>query len=143
MAKITKEIDCIIFERTACFGACPVYRAVVHSNGLVEYWGIEYVARKGYYRWKIEPEKVDQVTELAEKIIQLMNRYENQIQQGKKRREIWTDNPWCIITVNYKDGSIRYVEHYHGEVSAPKRLKTMENRIDRIIHTDRFVGTKQ
>lgn len=36
--------------RSPCFGECPVYDAVLHSTGLVEYTGRLYVTRVGDYR---------------------------------------------------------------------------------------------
>lgn len=36
--------------RSACFGECPVYDAIVHASGLVEYTGLLYVSRIGDHR---------------------------------------------------------------------------------------------
>lgn len=40
-------------ERSPCFGECPVYAAVIHSTGLVEYTGRMYVKRIGDHRGQV------------------------------------------------------------------------------------------
>ena len=40
-------------ERTACFGECPVYTAVIHATGLVEYQGDWHVDRLGEHRGRV------------------------------------------------------------------------------------------
>lgn len=40
-------------ERSPCFGECPVYTALIHSTGLVEYEGRMYVERLGNHRGKV------------------------------------------------------------------------------------------
>jgi hypothetical protein len=39
--------------RSPCFGVCPVYDAVLHSTGLVEYSGRMYVPRVGNHRGQV------------------------------------------------------------------------------------------
>ena len=40
-------------ERSPCFGECPVYAAVLHASGLVEYTGHEYVDLLGDHRRRV------------------------------------------------------------------------------------------
>ena len=39
--------------RSPCFGECPVYDAVIHATGLVEYTGRMYVPRLGDHRGQV------------------------------------------------------------------------------------------
>ena len=40
--------------RSPCFGECPVYDAVIHASGLVEYTGRMYVPKLGDHRGRAE-----------------------------------------------------------------------------------------
>ena len=40
-------------SRSPCFGECPVYDAVIHASGLVEYTGHIHVKRIGDHRGRI------------------------------------------------------------------------------------------
>lgn len=44
-------------ERTACFGSCPVYMCVIHSDGKVQYHGEAHVDRIGEWETSIDPYK--------------------------------------------------------------------------------------
>jgi hypothetical protein len=48
-------------ERTACFGMCPIYGVLLHSDGLVEWIGMESVLRVGYCKSKVSAETVASV----------------------------------------------------------------------------------
>lgn len=38
------------FDKTACFGTCPVYQVRFYSNGRVTWYGRRYVERMGWYQ---------------------------------------------------------------------------------------------
>lgn len=40
-------------ERSPCFGDCPVYTALIHVSGLIEYQGRMYVERLGEHRGRV------------------------------------------------------------------------------------------
>jgi hypothetical protein len=46
-------ITLVGLERSPCFGECPVYTALIHADGLVEYQGRLYVERLGDHRGKV------------------------------------------------------------------------------------------
>lgn len=46
-------ITLVGLERSPCFGECPVYTALIHKSGLVEYQGRMYVERLGEHRGKV------------------------------------------------------------------------------------------
>jgi hypothetical protein len=45
------------FERTACFGTCPVYVVRISGNGKLTYKGKEFSQPKGEYEVQISPEE--------------------------------------------------------------------------------------
>ncbi|MDL1971244.1 MAG: DUF6438 domain-containing protein [Candidatus Desulfofervidaceae bacterium] len=132
--------DYITLERTSCFGCCPVYKIKVYNSGLVEWEGIDFVARKGKDRWHIAPEKAKKAAEIAEKIIVLLEEHERLIKVGEKELRIVTDCSSCEVAIKYKNGRVKSVEHYHGDMGAPKELERLENEIDRVVGTEEWVG---
>jgi (2Fe-2S) ferredoxin len=122
----------ITLERTACFGACPVYRLTIYGNGRVVYEGIQFVRTKGIIETTIGEDSVRQlVSEFQEAdYFALKDSYEQRMA---------TDMPSAItsLTVN---GRKKTVSHYHGDSSAPKKLTELENRIDDIVSSDQWVA---
>jgi len=53
-----------------------------------------------------------------------------------------TDMPSATITYRAPDGGMRKIEHYHGCEKAPDWLYSVENEIDAILETDRWIGRK-
>lgn len=50
------ESTVIKFERTACFGTCPVYEVVIRGDGSLTYTGKEFAQPKGIFKAQISPE---------------------------------------------------------------------------------------
>ena len=132
--------DYITLEKTPCFGCCPVYKIKVYSPGLVEWEGIDFVARKGKGSWYIAPEKAKKVAEIAEKIIALLEKHKRLIKTGEKELQFVTDCSSCEVTIKYRDGQYKCADHYHGDMSTPKELERLENKIDRVVGTEKWVG---
>jgi hypothetical protein len=49
----THGIVLVGVARSPCFGECPVYDAIIHASGIVEYTGRMYVPRIGDYRGRV------------------------------------------------------------------------------------------
>jgi hypothetical protein len=52
-----------------------------------------------------------------------------------------TDNPTALIELSTSAGH-HIVEHYHGDDSAPRLLTWMEDRIDEVAGTDKWLGKR-
>jgi hypothetical protein len=50
-----------------------------------------------------------------------------------------TDMPSAITSMTI-NGKKKTVSHYHGDFSAPKQLTELEDRIDEIVTTDKWVN---
>jgi hypothetical protein len=50
--------------------------------------------------------------------------------------------PSATITYRRLDGKTRKIEHYHGCEKAPDWLYSVENEIDTILETERWIGRK-
>src|SRR5262245_18133867 len=53
----------ITLERTACFGACPVYSVSIFDDGTVNYNGGDFVSVTGEQTYQIDPETVRQMVQ--------------------------------------------------------------------------------
>lgn len=55
----------VYYERTHCFGTCPVFRFSASQDGACEYEGINFVDRIGKHQGTIDPQKVKAIETLA------------------------------------------------------------------------------
>lgn len=55
----------IYYERTHCFGTCPVFRFTALADGSCTYEGINFVDRIGTHTGSVEPAKVQAISALA------------------------------------------------------------------------------
>lgn len=53
------------YERTPCFGQCPVYKVRIYSNGFARYEGINFVEKIGHYAAQLDSA---QLAELKKRI---------------------------------------------------------------------------
>ncbi|MFC1670936.1 DUF6438 domain-containing protein [Spirochaetota bacterium] len=122
-------------ERTMCYGTCPVYTVSVDDNGNIEYYGEMFVSKAGSHKWKV-PKKT--VTALNK----LLTRYKFLSFKNSYTEYNATDMPSAIITIKTDDGKKKRVEHYHGDFNAPEELNEIEDSIDCLLGTDRYVYSK-
>jgi hypothetical protein len=55
----------IYYQRTHCFGTCPVFRFTALADGSCTYEGINFVDRIGTHTGRVEPGKVKAISALA------------------------------------------------------------------------------
>ena len=122
----------ITLERTACFGTCPIYILTIYGDGTVVYEGISFVKVEGVITTSISEDKIKQLVSEFQKIdyFSLKDNYEEHNA---------TDMP-STITSYTVDGKKKTVSHYHGDLSAPKQLAELENRIDGIVNSHQWVN---
>jgi hypothetical protein len=51
-----------------------------------------------------------------------------------------TCQAYCDIQVEYQDGSVKSVHHYHGDFSAPDALEYLEHKLDELIEAAPYIG---
>lgn len=118
----------IKLERTACFGACPVYIVTIDARGTVTYHGTQFVRIVGRQTDRVPVSRVAALVETVDRI-----RF---FELDDKYRQLITDLPTTFVTVT-RDGRSKVIEDYFG---APTPLKDFERQIDDIARTARWIG---
>ena len=114
------------FEKTACFGFCPVYEFSLYSNGIACYNGKHFVKKEGKTYGLFKEKLWKEIKSKAENIqfISFSNNYPIESQN-----EI-PDLAKTIISLNFY-GQIKTITDSH---SAPKELKGLEDFIENAIN---------
>lgn len=122
----------ITLERTMCFGTCPVYTVTVYGDGKVIFEGQKYVKVTGRRTARISPQQVRQLIAEFDKAhyFALQDRY-----YAPNSR---TDFPSAITSITI-GARTKTVDHYLGDSSAPPALTNLEDKIDAIVNTKRWI----
>jgi len=117
----------ITLERTACFGFCPAYRVSLREDGTVTYEGTQHVKVPGKQTWRIDPAAVRALArEMRDAgFFELQDQY----------RAMMTDHP-TVYTSLSTGGRTKKVMNY---VAGPQKLKDLEERIDQVAGTQKYV----
>jgi hypothetical protein len=125
------EYVIITLERTACFGTCPVYSLTIRGEGTVVYEGKDHVEIKGKVETTITQDQIDELISEFEKVDYFAL-------EGSYTARTITDAPTVITSISI-DGKTKTIEHYHGDFSAPEKLRELEDRIDEIVDSDQWI----
>jgi hypothetical protein len=122
----------ITLARGTCYGFCPGYRLTITGDGTVKYEGYNYVRVCGTQIGKIDVDKVVGLVALFEKFDFFAFRDYEEV--------FYHDSPtyWISLTI---DGRTKQVAHYNGDITSPTRLSILENRIDELSGSEKWVGT--
>lgn len=131
----------ISLERTPCFGTCPVYTVSVSPAGQVTFQGRAHVRLLGTATGQIPPRRVDSLLVELEKAgyFRFASRYA--ASEAACGRYV-TDLPVAITRVSLS-GRTKRIEHDHGCGAAPAALAVLEKRIDEVLGSDQWIGTKK
>jgi hypothetical protein len=121
-AQDSKPNVAITLERTACFGACPVYTITIYDNGDVVYNGKNFVPVKGEQKSQLDPATVAAMVKAFEDVGYFD-------WKGNYNQQIVTDLPSAITSVT-ANGKTQRIVHYAGDHTAPIALPFLEQWID-------------
>jgi Domain of unknown function (DUF6438) len=124
----------VTLERTACYGWCPVYTLTVYRDGAVEYQGTNFVKVKGKATDRLSPDQLAALDKL------FTDNHYFALEDAYEHYEM-TDQPGATTSYRAGDRS-KTIRHYHGDSHAPPALRDVEDGIDRIVHTERWIGTR-
>jgi len=123
----------ITLQRTACFGTCPIYKLTIFPDGRVVYEGERFVKVVGKRTARISPQAVRKLVAEFDKLnyFSLSNNY-----QGGP-----TDLPSAITSLTIGKQQ-KTINHYLGSPNAPQALTALENKIDTVVNSQRWVGSR-
>ena len=125
----------ITLERTACFGACPVYKLTIYGDGRVVYEGQQFVAVTGQQTATLTAEQVQELVNEIEKA--------NYFALKDDYTALVTDMPSVItsVTLNGKAKTINHYGYCGADFDeAPKELCDLELQIDAVTNSAQWVG---
>ncbi|MCA1763275.1 MAG: DUF6438 domain-containing protein [Cryomorphaceae bacterium] len=101
----------IAFEKTPCFGRCPVYKVKVYESGFATYEGLNFTEKMGLYAYRFSEPEIESIYNRAVEIgyFELKSEYDD---------KLITDLPSTISEINYKDKSHRV----KARINAPEKL---------------------
>jgi hypothetical protein len=128
----------VTLERTPCFGTCPVYTVRISRDGKVEFEGKQHVADSGQATAAVPPERVDSL--LAELEAAGYFEFADAYEMNSPACGMYaTDSP-MVITSATRKGETKTVRHDRGCSAAPPELSQLEQRIDEVAGTARWLG---
>lgn len=113
------------FQKTACFGRCPVYQVKFFSDGKVTWYGQLNVERKGWYEARVQPEVLKSIRDKAH-AVHFWDFY-NEYPQGRKVADL----PGTITYVRAGDMEKQIIDTHQ----APDALKEFEKFMEDLINT--------
>ncbi len=143
------------FKRTKCFdGGCPVYNLEIQPSGKTIFEGIQNTKTLERIESNLSKEKMNQIVDEIYKT-DFFTLKDSYTRESGNCSLIASDNPSVIISIEL-NGKKKKVEHYLGcrenyksdESSSifqlgrvfPQPLYNLENKIDEIVGTRRWIG---
>jgi membrane dipeptidase len=117
----------ITLERTICFGFCPSYTVTLRDDGSVVYQGREHTKIPGEQKWRIDPAAVRALAKEMQDAgyFDLKDEY----------TAMMTDHPTTYTSLTIGNRSKKIKDY----VAGPPRLKELENRVDEVAGTKKYV----
>jgi hypothetical protein len=122
----------ITLERTACFGLCPAYSLSIQGEGSVSYLGTSFV--------KVVGDASSQVTvsDVQGLVDEMWDAGYLDMTEPSPCSATITDAPMVITSLTLAAQTHR-VAHYRGNPCSPSALTTIEDRIDEVAGSQRWL----
>jgi len=119
--KMKKASFSLSYERTPCFGRCPVFTFSIDSDGSCLYHGKNFVDNIGWYEGKLDESQLLAIYTIIEEIsyFELEDKYDALI----------SDLPATITNVTIGEKTKRVYDRYHG----PDNLQDLYEELDLMI----------
>lgn len=143
----------LTMKRTGCYGTCPIYTLNIQPNGKVSFDGEGFTKVMGKAESSLDEEKIKQIIAEIDKadFYSLKDFY---TEDSGNCPLSATDNPTVTLFVKLK-GKEKTITHYLGcrsEINPskgrglsifPQQLYNLENKIDEIVETKRWIGERK
>ena len=128
----------VTLERTPCFGTCPVYTVSISRSGMVRFTGRHHTAQTGQATATIPAARVDSLIAELDRAgyFELADAY---VMDSPACGLYATDSPTVITSVTH-GGTTKTIRHDRGCSGAPPELSRLEQRIDEVAETEKWVG---
>lgn len=123
-------------ERTACLGWCPRYIVEVDTDGSIRYVGTANVLTVGSTSGRLTPSAMAELRSAIDDA-HLMTLAANCCDCFD-----FTDAPSVMITVADRSDP-KTIRDYHGCGATPKLIRDLEDDLDRIMGTEKWIGTDE
>jgi len=132
------EPPVVTLERTPCFGTCPVYQVAISRSGTVRFDGQYHVTQPGEATTEIPAARVDSLLRELEAggYFGFADAY---VMDSPACGQYATDSP-TVITSASAGGRTKTIRHDYGCQAAPRELGRLEQLIDEVAGTSRWVG---
>lgn len=140
VSRSAPAFDTIRFERTACFGECPVYAIEIGRNGQGKFIGKEFVAEKGAHDVHLSQEDVALLSSALQHVA-FWSFKESYWSAENGCSTTYTDQPGLSISV-VRAGMSKTVEYNYGCRGAAvpsEALDWLADTIDYLAHARQFV----
>lgn len=113
-----KDSLLIGFEKTPCFGRCPVYKVRVYRSGFATYEGLNFTEKLGMYSAHFSEDEIAAIFKSAAEIgyFSFEDKYDN---------KMISDLPSTISTLNSEDEKKRII----ARVNVPEPLKNFHKNL--------------
>jgi hypothetical protein len=135
----TPSLSTATFERTPCFGTCPVYKVSVSGNGDVRFEGIRNVDSVGVFNGRIDPSAVQKLAGAFDeaKYFSLESSYSH-----SNCPNYGTDASRILTSITTPDQT-KSIDHDLGcGDQAPAALPDLYRKFDEIVGTKRWIGNR-
>ncbi len=134
----------LTMKRTACLGHCPVYELNIKPDGKVIFEGIQDTKVKGKTESNLSKEKTNQlISEIENAGFFLLKDFYDK--GSGNCPTIATDNPTVTLSIKFNEKG-KVITHYLGCIEEPlkmeifpQKLYNLENKIDQIVETKRWI----
>lgn len=113
-----KDSLVIAFDKTPCFGRCPVYKVKVYASGFAIYEGVNFAEKMGLYSTQLKPSQIENIYQSALEIgyFDLKEEYDD---------PHITDLPSTISRINFNGNDHRVTARYN----VPEKLKIFHDNL--------------
>lgn len=114
------------YQKTACFGTCPVYQVQIFSDGKATWYGRMNVERKGWYEAQLDESVLRRILNKANEV--LFFSFENEYPIGHKVADL----PTTIMYLQVGDMEKTIKDTHEAPAKLQEYEKFMENLIEEI-----------
>jgi hypothetical protein len=131
-AKPGAKDTALYYQRTACFGTCPIFRLTIFGDGRAEYYGENFTDLLGRYEARPHRDEIIKIIDMAERI-------------GYRQFDDLYDEPLImdlpsVITQVNTDG---YRKGIFDRYNAPKQLRSLYEVFDEFIANTEWKPIKE